>query len=115
MNLRLICLGTMAALLLSLTGGAVAAAPNQGNTTMVLKVDNTKVWCKYPVAGKKVEVKSGKTIYVSSSKPIDFVTVKSGTGAYVVSGYFGITSGKITLSKDVSNYVVWTCPPPKQY
>jgi hypothetical protein len=39
------------------------------------------------------------------------VTVKSGKGAVVVSGQFDTSSGQITLSKDVSNYVVWTCPP----
>ena len=66
--------------------------------------------CKYPKAGKKVEGNFGRTITVKASAPIDFVTVKSGRGAYVVSAYFSGYSGTIKLSKDVSNYVVWTCP-----
>ena len=73
-------------------------------------MDNKKVWSKYPTPGKKVEGNFGRTIKVSSYHPIDLVTVKSGEGAYVVSSWFDTYKGKITLSKDVSNYVVWTCP-----
>ena len=63
------------------------------------------------MAGPKVEGNLGTTISFSAAAPIDFVTVKSGQGAVVVSAQFDTTSGQITLSKDVSNYVVWTCPP----
>jgi hypothetical protein len=85
-------------------------APNQGDPDKVIKVDNPNVWCKYPVPGKKVEGGFGQTIHVSGSHPIDFVTIKSGQGAYVVYKAFDKYWGKIKLSKDVSNYVVWTCP-----
>src|SRR5918998_1659801 len=93
---------------LSVTGLAVAG---QGDPDKVLTVDNPNVSCASPVAGSKVEGGLGTTISFSAAAPIDFVTVKSGKGAVVVSATFDTTSGTITLSKDVSNYVVWTCPP----
>src|SRR5512133_3240583 len=93
---------------LSISGLALA---NQGDPDKVLTVDNPNVSCASPVAGPKVEGGLGTTISFSAGAPIDFVTVKSGEGAVVVSATFDTTSGTITLSKDVSNYVVWTCPP----
>ena len=36
--------------------------------------------------------------------------MKSGKNAEVVFAEFDTFKGKIKLSKDVSNYVVWTCP-----
>src|SRR5512133_3441553 len=93
---------------LSVSGLALA---NQGDPDKVLTVDNPNVSCASPVAGPKVEGNLGTTITFSAWAPIDFVTVKSGKGAVVVSATFDTTSGTITLSKDVSNYVVWTCPP----
>src|SRR5918992_1479018 len=93
---------------LSVSGLALA---NQGDPDKVLTVDNPNVSCASPVAGPKVEGGLGATISFSAAAPIDFVTVKSGKGAVVVSATFDTTSGTITLSKDVSNYVVWTCPP----
>ena len=93
---------------LSVSGLALA---NQGDSDKVLTVDNPNVSCASPVEGSKVEGGLGTTISFSAAAPIDFVTVKSGQGAVVVSATFDTTSGTITLSKDVSNYVVWTCPP----
>jgi hypothetical protein len=93
---------------LSYTGLALA---DQGNQSKVLTVDNPNVSCESPVAGPKVEGELGRTIVVSAEDPIDFVTVKSGVGAVVVSAQFDTSQGQITLSKDVSSYVVWTCPP----
>jgi hypothetical protein len=93
---------------LSVSGFALA---NQSDPDKVLTVDNPNVSCASPVAGPKVEGNLGTTISFSAAAPIDFVTVKSGQGAEVVSAEFDTTSGTITLSKDVSNYVVWTCPP----
>src|SRR5215218_1162245 len=93
---------------LSVSGLALA---NQGDPDKVLTVDNPNVSCASPVAGPTVEGNLGTTISFSAGAPIDFVTVKSGEGAVVVSATFDTTSGTITLSKDVSNYVVWTCPP----
>jgi hypothetical protein len=51
----------------------------------------------------------GRTISVRASQAIDSVTVKSGKNASVVEASFDEYSGTITLSKDVSNYVVWVC------
>ena len=62
-----------------------------------------------PTPLPKVEGDFGQVINVSADDPIDFVTIKSGQGAFLVSAEFDTTSGTITLSKDVSNYVVWTC------
>src|SRR5215218_7593176 len=93
---------------LSISGLALA---NQGDPAKVLTVDNPNVSCASPVAGPKVEGNLGTTISFSAEAPIDFVTVKSGKGAVVVSATFDTTSGTNTLFKDVSNYVIWTCPP----
>ena len=105
-----VILGVLVTLAVVAAPAAAGGAPNQGDPDKVLKVDNPNVWCDYPVPGKKVEGDFGRTISVYSSNPIDFVTVKSGQGAYVVFATFDKFWGKIKLSKDVSNYVVWTCP-----
>lgn len=112
MRARLLAIVTAILFALGLVAAPAAAVegPNQGDPSKVIKVNNPKVWCKAPVPGPKVEGGLGRTITFSASNPIDFVTVKSGEGAFVVSKWFGIKKGKITLNKDVSNYVVWTCP-----
>jgi hypothetical protein len=92
---------------LSFTGLALA---DQGNPSKALTVDNPNVSCESAVAGPKVEGNLGRTIFVSAQDPIDFVTVKSGAGAVLVSAQFDTRQGQITLSKDISAYVVWTCP-----
>lgn len=112
-RLLLATAGIPFAMALGAAPAAAAEAPNQGDPSKVLTVDNPNVKCAEPVPGAKVEGGLGRTIKVSASDPIDFVTVKSGSGAEVVSASFGTTWGKITLSKDVSNYVVWTCPKKK--
>jgi hypothetical protein len=89
---------------------ALASGENQGNDSKVLTVDNPAVSCESPVAADKVEGDLGPTVEFTTDDPVDFVTVKSGNGAEVVSSSFGATGGSVTLSKDVSNYVVWTCP-----
>src|SRR5688500_5038280 len=83
--------------------------PNQGETSKVLTVSGMS--CPSPVPGSKVEGGRGTTISVSSSLPIARVTLKSGNSATVVGASFSadFKSATITLSKDVSNYIVWTC------
>jgi hypothetical protein len=83
--------------------------PNQGETSKVLTVSGMS--CPSPVPGSKVEGGLGTTITVSSSLPIARVTLKSGNSATVVGASFSadFKSATITLSKDVSNYIVWTC------
>jgi hypothetical protein len=93
---------------LGYTGLALA---DQGNPSKVLTVDNPNVSCESPVQGPKVQGELGPTIIVSAEDPIDFVTVKSGVDAVVVSAQFDTNQGQITLSKDISSYVVWTCAP----
>jgi hypothetical protein len=105
-----VVLGGLVTLAVSVAPATAGDGPNQGDPDKVLKVDNPNVWCKDPVPGKKIEGDLGQTIVVYASDPIDFVTVKSGKGAYVVFAKFDKFWGKIKLSKDVSNYVVWTCP-----
>lgn len=89
---------------------ALASGSNQGDQDKVLRVDSATVSCEEPVATTKVEGDLGATIEFSTDDPIAFVTVKSGNGATVVSYALDTFSGTITLSKDVSNYVVWVCP-----
>ena len=106
-----VALGT---LFLAVSAGSASAtvAPNQGDASKVLYVYNTNdVSPCNPVPLPKVEGDFGTTIHVQSDKPIYKVTVKSGKDAQVKWVHFGETWGKITLSKDVSNYVVWVCKP----
>ena len=102
-------LGALSALIVA--APATGAAPNQGDASKVLTVDNPSVSCEEPTPRSKVEGGLGRTIQVVDEQPIDLVTVKSGKGATVVSTSFTLNSGEITLSNDVSNYVVWVCPP----
>lgn len=88
---------------------AAFAASNQGDSSKLTTVANAAVSCLNPVAADKVEGSMGTTISVQSTNPITFVTIKSGNGAVLVSSEFGTTGATITMSKDVSNYVVWTC------
>ena len=78
---------------------------------MVLLVDNPNVSCESPVPGPHDLGQQGQTITVSAEDPIDFVTVKSSPDAEVVSAQFDTFEGQITLSKNITAYVVWTCPP----
>jgi hypothetical protein len=102
-------LGAITALVMA--APASGAAPNQGDASKVLVVNNPFVSCDAPTPRDKVEGGGmGETIEVSDTRPIDFVTVKSGNGAFVVDSSFTVNTATITLSKDVSNYVVWVCP-----
>ena len=86
--------------------------PNQGDRDKIVYVyPNQDAYeeCKHPVPLEKVEGDFGRKVYVSADQPIIKVTVKSGKDAYEVSKYFEDNWGKIELSKDVSNYVVWVC------
>jgi hypothetical protein len=105
-----VVLGALVTLAVVVAPAVAGDAPNQGDPDKVIRVDNPNVWCEHPVPGNKHEGDFGQTIHVSAGNPIDFVTVKSGQGAYVVYKTFDKYWGKIKLSKDVSNYVVWTCP-----
>jgi hypothetical protein len=103
--------GATAAMTIATAGAAGASkAPNQGDASKVLTADNPNVSCAYPTPLDKVEGGGlGRTIHVSASTAIDYVTVKSGQNASIESASFDTYSGTITLSKDVSNYVVWVC------
>jgi hypothetical protein len=107
-----VVVSALAALMLVWTGAALAQDdPNQGDEDKVLTVDNPAVSCADPTPLAKVDGVNTATITFSASSPIDFVTVKSGAQAEVVSSSFAADnlSGSITLSQNVSNYVVWTC------
>lgn len=107
-----VLLAGLVALGVSAPSALATDAPNQGDPSKITKVDNTKVWCKYPTPSAKVEGNFGRTISFHASRPIDFVTVKSGDGAWLVHSWFDSYryKGTIKMSKDVSNYIVWTCP-----
>jgi hypothetical protein len=97
---------------LGLTG--LAGAAQIGPNPTVQLVDNLAVSCESPVPSVPVVGQLGETITVSAEDPIDFVLVKSAPDAEVVSAQFDTTStsGEVTLSEDITSYVVWTCPAP---
>jgi hypothetical protein len=95
---------------LGLTG--LASADQIGPNPTVLFVDNPNVSCESPLPSALDAGQLGETITVSAEDPIDFVLVKSAPDAEVVSAQFDATStsGQITLSDNITGYVVWTCP-----
>jgi hypothetical protein len=95
---------------LGLTG--LAGAAQIGPNPTVQLVDNPTVSCESPVPSVPVVGQLGETITVSAEDPIDFVLVKTAPGAEVVTAQFDTTStsGQITLTKNITSYVVWTCP-----
>ena len=90
----------------------LAQADQIGPNPTVQVVDNPNVSCETPVPSVPVVGQLGETITVSAQDPIDFVVVKSTPNAEVVSTQFDTTStsGQITLSDDITSYVVFTCP-----
>jgi hypothetical protein len=90
----------------------LAQADQIGPNPTVQLVDNPNVSCETPVPSVPVVGQLGETITVSAEDPIDFVLVKSTPDAEVVSTQFDTTStsGQITLSDDITSYVVFTCP-----
>jgi hypothetical protein len=88
----------------------LAGADQVGPLRLVLLVDNPNVSCESPVPGSLEVGQQGQTISVSAEDPIDFVTVKSTPDAEVVSAQFDTFQGQITLSDNITAYVVWTCP-----
>jgi hypothetical protein len=109
-------LGALAAIGLA-TGLATAGLaetdpPNQGDPEKVLTVESGYTCTGTMVAGEKVEGGNlGPTITVTATSPIVQVTIKSGSKADLVTATWSadFLSGTITISQDVSNYVVWTC------
>ena len=96
---------------IGLTG--LASADQIGPNPTVQLVDNPTVSCESPVPSVPVVGQLGDTITVSAEDPIDFVLVKSAPDAEVVTTQFDTTtstSGQITLSDNITSYVVWTCP-----
>jgi hypothetical protein len=89
----------------------LAHADEPGPLRIILLVDNPNVSCESPVPGPGEIGQLGETITVSAEDPIDFVTVKTSPAAEVVSAQFDTLAGQITLSKNITGYVVWTCPP----
>lgn len=86
--------------------------PNQGDPDKVFTVASGYQCDGTVVAGPKVEGPGlGRTITVTATSPIVQVTIKSGAKAALVSATWATDyeSGTITISQDVSNYVVWTC------
>jgi len=97
---------------IAVTGlSANTGPPNQGDPDKILTVVSG-----YQCSGDlgflpKVEGGLGQTITVTATSPIVKVTIKSGEKATLVSASWAadFLSGTITISQDVSNYVVWTC------
>lgn len=91
---------------LGLTG--LAGAAEIGPNPTVQLVDNPTILCEAPVPSVPVVGQLGETITVSTEDPIDFVLVKSARNAEVVTADF--VAGQITLTENITSYVVWTCP-----
>jgi hypothetical protein len=89
-----------------LTG--LAGAAQIGPNPTVQLVDNPEVSCESPVPSAADAGQLGETITVSTEDPIDFVLVKSTPNAEVVTADF--VAGEITLTENITSYVVWTCP-----
>lgn len=97
---------------LATAGLAETDPPNQGDPEKVLTVRSGYVCSGTMVAGEKVEGGNlGPTIPVTATSPIVQVTIKSGSKAELIAATWStdFLSGTITISQDVSNYVVWTC------
>jgi hypothetical protein len=107
---RAFLLGVVLLVGLATLGFAGLAGAQVGPNPTVLVVDNPNVSCQWPVPSSADAGQLGQTVTVSAEDPIDFVLVKSVPNAEVVSAQFGTTQGQITLSEDITNYVVWTCP-----
>jgi hypothetical protein len=86
----------------------LAGADQIGPNPTVLIVDNPTVSCQWPLPSSSDAGQLGQTLTVSAEDPIDFVLVKSTPGAEVVTANFD--TGQITLSEDITSYVVFTCP-----
>jgi hypothetical protein len=93
---------------LGLTG--LAGADQIGPNPTVLLVDNPNVSCQWPLPSSSDAGQLGQTLTVSAEDPIDFVLVKSVPNAEVVSAQFDTSQVQITLSQNITSYVVWTCP-----
>jgi uncharacterized repeat protein (TIGR01451 family) len=95
-------------------GAGARSDENQGDPDKVLTVESGYACAGSLVAGAKIEGGLGRTVEFSAATPIVQVTLKSGNDATVVSSSFAADyrSGSVTLSKDVSNYIVWTCSAP---
>ena len=99
-------------------GAGAGSGVNQGDPDKVLTVGSGFACAGALVAGAKVEGGGlGRTVVFRAGTPIAQVTLKSGKDATVVTSSFAADyrSGSVTLSRDVSNYIVWTCssaPPP---
>jgi uncharacterized repeat protein (TIGR01451 family) len=98
-------------------GSALAAAgppANQGDPDKVITVSSGYQCGGALMEGPKISGGLGETISFSASLPIVQVTVKSGQGAELLSSSFASSylTGSITLNKDVSSYIVWTCATP---
>jgi hypothetical protein len=91
---------------LGLTG--LAGAAQIGPNPTVQLVDNPTISCETPVPSVPVVGQLGDTITVSTEDPIDFVLVKSAPNAEVMTADFN--TGEITLTENITSYVVWTCP-----
>jgi hypothetical protein len=88
----------------------LAHAQQIGPNPTVLVVDNPDVSCQWPVPSSSDAGQLGQTITVSAEDPIDFVLVKSTPDAEMVSAQFDTSPAQITLTDDITSYVVFTCP-----
>lgn len=108
-------LSIIAVLSLALIVPTAATAQSSG---YLLLVDNERIDCDLPLPAVMVSGEFGTTIFVSEDTQVDEVQIDKVTlmttfGAELVQADFRKNSreAEITLSSDVSSYIVWSCAP----
>jgi hypothetical protein len=84
--------------------------PNQGEASKVVKVEGPYFCSCTPVPSKKYEGGFGTSVMFEGKAHLYGVTVKSGNGAWFKLAYKGCGRYEIYGNKDISNFVIWTCP-----
>jgi hypothetical protein len=117
---RLMAALLMSSLLAVMLSGVVAAGkyvdygwgpgPNQGEASKVVKVLGPYSIKCTPVPGVKQEGDFGKIVMIEPKAYLYGVTVKSGKDATFELVDKGCGKYEIRGTKDISNFVVWTCP-----
>jgi hypothetical protein len=87
------------------------AGPNQGEVSKVVLVPGPFTCpCTTPVPSEKYEGYFGTSVMIESDVTICGATVKSGRDAEFWLEYKGCGEYELYGTKDISNYVIWTCP-----
>jgi hypothetical protein len=120
---RMIMALVMSGLLAAMLSGVAAAGgktvdygwgdgPNQGEESKVVLVPGPAFCTCVPVPSMKYEGSFGKIESIDPDGSLYGVSVKSGKNAEFKLVYVGCGKYEIRGTKDISNFVIWTCPSP---